>query len=114
MNHINPIIMIPHSILHYKNFLHVINHQKYYTIFKYKHKSGTPINVKVEKTKQIQLLEACNPKEGILTMLYKRIKITIYLNIPSIIDIKLITINLLNIKYKDSNPYLISLNLTSS
>ena len=76
-------------------------------------KYGIPINKVVETIKQIQLFVACNPKDGILIMLYIIENIITSLNIPRINDINIITINFENVRYILTRPYSISFNLIS-
>lgn len=70
--------------------------------------SGSPMNTIVDDSRHIQLFVACSPNDGILIMLYINRNIINSLNNPSIIASTAIIINLLNIKYSDSSPYLIS------
>ena len=72
------------------------------------------MNIKVEDTKHIQLLVACNPKEVALIMLYINKKIITSLNIPNKTAKAKIIIILVICKYRPSNPYLITANFSSS
>ena len=60
--------------------------------------SGRPMNVIDDVSKHIQLFDACNPNDGALIILYMIRNINNSLNIPNIIAINPIIINLLNVR----------------
>jgi len=74
-------------------------------ITKFIHNIVEPINIIDDAIKQIQLLDACNPNEVNLMILYKKININNSFTIPSIIAITIIIIILLINKYIDTKPY---------
>ena len=75
---------------------------------------GLPIKTNDENNKQIQLFDACNPKETALIGMYIKVKITISLKIPNKSDKIIIIINLDTNKYIEINPYFNSSSLISS
>ena len=78
------------------------------------HIYGIPKKIIMDDIKHIQLFVACNPKDGVLIMLYIIVNSNISLNIPSNIDITKITIILEITRYIPTSPYSISFNLISS